>query len=254
MADHVIVTAHEAILEMTINRPEARNAVDAEVAKLLAGALDRLDEDPALSVGVLTGAGGSFSSGMDLKGFLRGETPVIEGRGLGGLTEAPPRKPLIAAVEGPALGGGFEMALACDLIVAASDARFGLPEVKRSLVAGGGGLLRLPKRLPGGIAMELALTGEAIDAQRAAELGLVNRLAAPGDALRTAIELASVIAANGPLAVVASKEIVRKGYDWPEAEAWTQQMEIMAPVFASADAQEGAAAFAERRQPVWQGK
>jgi enoyl-CoA hydratase len=253
-AEAVLVETRDNVLVLTINRPEARNAVNGAVAAGVAAALDRLDGEPSLSVGVLTGAGGTFSSGMDLKGFLRGETPVIEGRGLAGLTEAPPRKPLIAAVEGYALAGGFEMALACDLIVASSEAKFGIPEVKRGLVAGGGGLLRLPQRLPYYVAMELALTGDSITGEHAQRLGLVNRVVEPGKALDGALELAAAIAANGPLALAASKEILRRSLDWTEAEGWKQQLDIMAPVFSSEDAREGAAAFAEKRSPRWQGK
>ena len=253
-AEAVLVETKDNVLVITINRPEARNAVNGEVAKGVAAALDRLDGEPSLSVGVLTGAGGTFSSGMDLKGFLKGETPVIEGRGLAGLTEAPPRKPLIAAVEGYALAGGFEMALACDLIVASSEAKFGIPEVKRGLVAGGGGLLRLPQRLPYYVAMELALTGDSITGEQAQRLGLVNRVVEPGKALDGALELAAALAANGPLALAASKEILRRSLDWTEAEGWKNQLDIMAPVFSSEDAREGAAAFAEKRPPRWQGK
>jgi enoyl-CoA hydratase len=224
------------------------------VATGLAAALDRLDEEPALSVGVLTGAGGTFSSGMDLKGFLTGDSPVIEGRGLGGLTQAPPRKPLIAAVEGWALAGGFEMVLACDLVVASREAKFGIPEVKRSLVAGAGGLLRLPHRLPYHVAMELALTGDPLDAETAHRFGLVNRLVDPGTALDGALALAAQVAANGPLALAATKEILRRSLDWTEDEGWKHQMDIMLPVFGSEDAREGATAFAEKRAPRWQGK
>ena len=250
----VLVETRDNVLVITINRPEARNAVNGAVATGVSAALDRLDAEPSLSIGVLTGAGGTFSSGMDLKGFLKGETPVIEGRGLAGLTEQPPRKPLIAAVEGYALAGGFEMVLACDLVVASSEAKFGLPEVKRSLVAGGGGLIRLPQRLPYYVAMELALTGDSITGEQAHAFGLVNRVVEPGKALDGALELAAAIAANGPLALAASKEIVRRSLDWTEAEGWKQQLDIMAPVFSSEDAREGAAAFAEKRPPRWQGK
>ena len=253
-AEAVLVETRDNVLVITINRPEARNAVNGDVAAGVAGALDRLDGEAALSVGVLTGAGGTFSSGMDLKGFLKGETPVIEGRGLAGLTEAPPRKPLIAAVEGYALAGGFEMVLACDLVVASSEAKFGIPEVKRGLVAGGGGLLRLPQRLPYYVAMELALTGDSITGEHAQRLGLVNRVVEPGKALDGALELAAALAANGPLALAASKQIVRRSLDWTEAEGWKNQLDIMAPVFSSEDAREGAAAFAEKRPPRWQGK
>lgn len=253
-ADAVLVETRDNVLVITINRPEARNAVNGAVAAGVAAALDRLDGETSLSVGVLTGAGGTFSSGMDLKGFLKGETPVIEGRGLAGLTEAPPRKPLIAAVEGYALAGGFEMVLACDLVVASTEAKFGIPEVKRGLVAGGGGLLRLPQRLPYYVAMELALTGDSLTGEQAQRLGLVNRVVGPGKALDGALELAAATAANGPLALAASKEILRRSLDWTEAEGWKNQLDIMAPVFSSEDAREGAAAFAEKRPPRWQGK
>ncbi|MDT7550400.1 MAG: enoyl-CoA hydratase [Actinomycetota bacterium] len=254
MSDAVLVETRDNVLVITLSRPEARNAVNADVAQGLAAALDRLDAEPGLSVGVLTGAGGTFSAGMDLKGFLRGESPVVEGRGLGGLTQAPPRKPLIAAVEGWALAGGFEMVLACDLVVASREAKFGLPEVKRSLVAGAGGLLRLPQRLPYHVAMEVALTGGPLLAETAFRHGLVNRLVEPGQALDAALELAAEIAANGPLALAATKEIMRRSLDWTEDEGWKQQMDIMAPVFGSEDAREGATAFAEKRPPQWQGK
>ena len=254
MSDAVLVETRDNVLVMTISRPEARNAVNSAVATGLAAALDRLDEEPALSVGVLTGAGGTFSSGMDLKGFLTGDSPVIEGRGLGGLTQAPPRKPLIAAVEGWALAGGFEMVLACDLVVASREAKFGIPEVKRSLVAGAGGLLRLPQRLPYHVAMELALTGDPLDAETAHRYGLVNLLVDPGTALDGALKLAAEVAATGPLALAATKEILRRSLDWTEDEGWKHQMDIMLPVFGSEDAREGATAFAEKRAPRWQGK
>ena len=250
----VLVEQRDHVLVMTMNRPEARNAINKGIADELAAALDRLDGDPELRVGVLTGAGGTFSSGMDLKGFLRGENPVVEGRGLAGLTEAPPRTPLIAAVEGWALAGGCEVVLACDLVVASRDAKFGIPEVKRGLVAGGGGLLRLPQRLPYHVAMELALTGDPLDAELAHRYGLVNVLSEPGKALDAAIELAGRIAANGPLALAATKQILRTSLDWTEAEGWQRQAEIMGPVFASEDAREGATAFAEKRAPIWRGR
>jgi enoyl-CoA hydratase len=214
--------------------------------------MDRLDDDAGLSVGVLTGAGGSFSAGMDLKAFARGENVALEGRGLG-FTEKPPVKPLIAAVEGYALAGGTELALATDLIVAATNSAFGIPEVKRGLVAGGGGLLRLPQRIPYAIAMELALTGDNLSAKRAHELGLVNVLTEPGKALDGAIELAEKITANGPLAVAATKRIIVESRGWSPDEMWKKQIEIFLPVFASNDAKEGAIAFAEKRPPRWTG-
>jgi enoyl-CoA hydratase len=246
----VLVEKRGRILIVTINRPKARNAIDAAVSRALADAMDQLDDDPGLSVGIITGAGGSFSAGMDLKAFARGENVAVEGRGLG-FTERPPVKPLIAAVEGYALAGGTEVALATDLIVAAEDSAFGIPEVKRGLVAGGGELFRLPLRIPSAVAMELALTGDNLSAPRAHELGMVNVLAAPGKALDAAIELAEKITANGPLAVAATKRVMIESREWSEAERWTRQFEIIGPVFESNDAKEGAVAFAEKRAPEW---
>ena len=254
MSDEVVVERRGAVQVITINRPEARNALNAAVAKGVAEAVDELDATDELRAGVLTGAGGTFSAGMDLKAFLRGETPAIEGRGLCGITQTPPRKPLVGAVEGWALAGGFELLLACDLVVAARTARFGVPEVKRSLVAGAGAALLLPRRVPYAIALELLLSGDPISAERAAEVGLVNRLTEEGGALDGAVELAAGLAANGPLAVAATKEIARRTADWTLEEGWPAQAEVMAPVFASEDAKEGATAFAEKRAPVWKNR
>lgn len=246
----VLVEKRGRILIVTINRPKARNAIDAAVSHALADAMDQLDGDPGLSVGIVTGAGGSFCAGMDLKAFARGENVAVEGRGLG-FTERPPVKPLIAAVEGYALAGGTEVALATDLIVAAEDSAFGIPEVKRGLVAGGGGLFRLPLRIPSAIAMELALTGDNLPARRAHELGMVNVLAAPGTALDAAVALAEKITANGPLAVAATKRVMIESREWSEGERWDRQFAIIGPVFESNDAKEGAIAFAEKRAPEW---
>lgn len=254
MSDEVLVEKRAGTLLITINRPEARNAINAAVAQGIAAAIDRLDADDDLRVAVLTGAGGTFCSGMDLKGFLRGELPTVEGRGFGGLTEAPPRKPLIAAVEGWAVAGGFELTLACDLVVAAENARFGVPEVKRALVAGAGAALHLTERIPRAIALELLLTGDPISAGRAADLGLVNRVAPEGGAVEAALELAATIAANGPLAVAVTKQVALEARDWPAEERWARQGELMGPVFTSADAQEGATAFAEKRPPEYRGR
>ncbi|MCD4533014.1 crotonase/enoyl-CoA hydratase family protein [Nocardioides sp. cx-169] len=254
MTEPVLVERRDGVVVITINRPEARNAVDGETARRIAAAVDELDADDALRVGVLTGAGGSFCAGMDLKAFLRGDSPAIEGRGFAGITLTPPRKPLIAAVEGAAMAGGFELMLACDLVVAGAGSRFGVPEVKRALVAGGGAALLLPRRIPFTIAMELLLTGDPIPADRAAALGLVNRVVPDGSALDGALDLASAIAANGPLAVAATKQIARAQADWTVTEGWERQRGLYAPVFASEDAREGATAFAEKRQPVWKGR
>lgn len=252
--DEVLTERTGNILIITLNRPDVRNAVNEAAAHAVAAAVDRLDADPALVLGIITGAGGTFCAGMDLKAFLNGEIPRIEGRGLAGIAITPPRKPMIAAVEGHAVAGGCEIALACDLIVSARDARFGLPEVTRSLVAAGGGLLRLPERIPAGIAMEYALTGRSFGAEDAARWGLVNRLTEPGGALAAARQLAAEIAANGPLAVQASKEVLVAARDWSGAERWQRQRELADPVLFSADAKEGARAFAEKRPPVWQGR
>ena len=248
----LIVVQHDRTLLVTINRPYAKNAVNAAISQGLADAMDRLDNDPGLSVAVLTGAGGTFSSGMDLKAFARGEDVVVRGRGMG-FTERPPIKPVIAAVEGYALAGGAEMVLATDLIVAATDSAFGIPEVKRGLIAGGGGLLRLPQRIPYAIAMELALTGGNLSAKRAYELGLVNALVEPGTTVKAALELAGQITANSPLAVAASKQIITQSRGWQPDAMFREQWRIFKPILNSNDAREGAIAFAEKRPPRWTG-
>jgi enoyl-CoA hydratase len=250
----VLTESRERVLLITINRPDQRNAVNAAVAQGIAAALDDLDADPELSLAVLSGAGKGFSAGMDLKAFVAGERPYAGDRGFAGITQRSSTKPLIAAVEGFAVAGGLEIALSCDLIVAARGAKLGIPEVKRSLVAAGGALLRLPRVLPRGIAMELALTGEPIEAERGYEIGLVNRLAEPGEAVPTALQLAETIAANGPLALAATKRILTEGVDWPDREFFARQGEIVEPVMRSDDAREGAVAFAEKRAPVWRGR
>jgi len=254
MTSEVLVDAADGILTITINRPEARNAMTLAAAKLIAAALDELDSRDDLRIGILTGAGGTFCAGMDLKGFLRGERPSLPDRGFGGLTRKPPSKPLIAAVEGYALAGGFELVLACDLVVASDKAQFGVPEVKRGLAATAGGLVRLPRQLPYRIALELALTGDMFPATRAYEYGLINRVVPAGEALTEARKLAQTIAANGPLSVAASKRVVIESQDWPAAEVWDRQAALTEHVFTSADAREGSAAFAEKRKPVWQGR
>jgi enoyl-CoA hydratase len=247
----LLLETDSSVLILTMNRPQRRNAMTRSLAERIAAALDELDQRSDLAAAVLTGAGNTFCSGMDLDGFLAGELPSVPGRGFGGLTERPPAKPLIAAVEGYALAGGFELVLACDLAVAASDAVFGLPEVRRGLVARGGGLFRLPERLPRAIALEVILTGDPLSADRADSLGLVNRVVPPGTALLHATTLARTIAANAPLAVHASKRIVNESPSWPLNERFSRQRAFTDPVFESGDAKEGARAFAEKRAPVW---
>jgi enoyl-CoA hydratase len=250
----VLTDVSDGVAVITINRPEARNAVNGEVARGIAEAVDELDASKDVQVLILTGAGGTFSAGMDLKGFLSGDSPAFGDRGFGGIVQRPPAKPVIAAVEGYALAGGFELVLACDLVVASEEAKFGLPEVRRSLVAGAGGLLRLPKRIPYHLAMEIALTGEHYPAARLQQAGLVNRLVPAGQALEGAKELAGRVALGGPLALVATKRVIIESADWPGAEAFERQGAIITPVFRSADAREGAMAFAEKRTPVWKGE
>lgn len=249
----VLTQKQDSVLVITINRPEAKNAVNRAVAEGIAAAMEELDSDKALNAGIIAGAGGTFCSGMDLKAFLQGEFPVVAGKGFAGFVEAPPAKPLIGAVDGYALAGGMEIATACDLLVANKDAKFGIPEVKRSLVAAGGGLLSLPAIMGKRMAMELALTGDFFSAQRAYEVGFVNRVT-DGAAIDAALELAASVAAGGPLALIATKRILNERGDWTREEMWKKQAEIAMPVMMSKDSKEGARAFAEKRKPVWQGE
>jgi enoyl-CoA hydratase len=253
-SDAVVSERRGNVLLITINRPEMRNAVNGAVAEGIAGALDDLDADDELTVGVVTGAGGYFSAGMDLGAFVKGESPWFGDRGFAGIAQRSARKPLIAAIEGFALAGGMEVALACDLIVAARGAKMGIPEAKRSLVAAGGALLRLPRRMPYHVVMELALTGDWMPAERFHEFGLVNRLAEPGAAVDVAMELAAQISKSGPLALIGSKRILQEQFDWSSDEMWLKQAEITGPVMASEDAKEGASAFKEKRDPVWKNR
>jgi enoyl-CoA hydratase len=254
LTDRLKIGQHANVLLITLNRPEVRNAVNAALAAGVARALDELDGDDDLSVGVLTGAGGFFCAGMDLGAFVKGESPYFGDRGFAGIAQRASRKPLIAAIEGFAVAGGMEIALACDLIVAAKGAKMGIPEAKRSIVAAGGALLRLPQRMPYHVVMELALTGDHQPAERFQELGLVNRLAEPGGAVDAALELAAQISRNGPLALAASKQILQEQFDWSSDEMWDRQRAIVAPVMESQDAKEGASAFKEKREPVWKNR
>jgi enoyl-CoA hydratase len=253
-AEPVLTERRGSVLLITLNRPQVRNAVNAALAEGIANALDELDGEDGLSAGVLTGAGGFFCAGMDLGAFVKGESAWFGDRGFAGITQRASRKPLIAAIEGFAVAGGMEIALSCDLIVAASGAKMGIPEAKRSLVAAGGALLRLPRRMPYHVVMELALTGDVLPAERFHEFGLVNRISEPGAAVDTALELAAALAKNGPLALIATKQILQEQLDWSSAEMWEKQGAISGPVFASEDAREGSSAFKEKREPVWKGR
>ncbi len=254
MSEEVLVEHDDGLVIVTINRPAQRNAVNRAVSYGVCAALDELDRNPDLRVGILTGAGGNFCAGMDLKAFLRGEVTRVEGRGILGIAMTPPTKPVIAAVEGYALAGGFEAVLACDLLVATRDARFGLPEVKRGLAAAAGGLMRLPRLIPQRIAMEIALTGDLVSSERLHQFGLVNLLTEPGQALAEAKSLARRIIINAPMSVAASKRVVVEQRDWPLEDMFARQEAITRPVLDSADAREGAQAFAERRPPRWRGE
>ena len=254
MSDAVLVERSKRIMVITINRPSVKNALNAAVSIAMAEAVNELEARDDLAVGIITGAGDTFSSGMDLKAFLAGEDVAAGGRGLAGICTRPSAKPMIAAVEGWALAGGCEVVLACDLVVAARDARFGLPEVKRGLVAGAGGLINLPRRIPVNIAHELALTGDPVTAGTAERYGLVNRVTATGGALAGALELAERMALNGPLAMTVTKRILAAQSDWSNADALARQSSFLAAVFNSEDAQEGALAFAEKREPQWRNR
>ena len=255
MADEVLTEVRGRVMVITLNRPDAMNAVNQDLAQQLAAAMDEMDANPEISCGVLTGNGRGFCAGMDLKAFAQGSFPTVEGRGFGGITEQPPKKPVIAAVEGFALAGGLELALTCDLIVSAEGAKFGIPEAGVGLFAGAGGLMRLPRVVPYAVAMRMALTAKPIRAEEALDYGMIAEVTPKGEALAKAIELAEEIAANAPLALIASKALVRESNGRTEDEFWSYQAEnYFKMVFQSEDAIEGATAFAEKRPPNWQAK
>jgi enoyl-CoA hydratase len=249
MTAKVLTEVRGGVLVVEINRPEARNAIDTEVSDGLVEAMTRLDDDPALAVGVLAGRGRGFCSGMDLKAFAKGGLP----KGLENFLWRGSRKPLVCAIEGFALAGGLELALTCDLLIAASNAKLGIPETKVGLFAAGGALLRLPRRVPYGVAMELALTGDTITGDEAHAYGMVTRVTEPGSALDAAITMAERIAANAPLGLVATKRLIRETQGRTEEEFVDFQRPFLREVFNSNDAKEGPRAFAEKRPPNWSG-
>lgn len=250
MSDEVLTERRGRVLLVTLNRPDARNAVNSALSEGLGRAIDELDGDPGLTAGVITGAGKGFCSGMDLKAFAASGPP----RGFARIIEKGSAKPTVAAIEGFAMAGGLELALSCDLLVAAKGAKLGIPEAGVGLFAAGGGLYRLPRRLPYGVAMEMAVTADPITAERAFKFGLVARLAEPGEAVDAALALAERIARNAPLAVAASKRLIRAAQGVTEDEFWTMQESVVAGVFGSDDAKEGPLAFAEKRLPNWTGR
>ncbi len=254
MADELLIERRGHVELMTINRPDARNAINRATAEAIDAALGVADADDGVWVVVLTGAGDkAFSAGMDLKAFAAGEVPFTP-HGFGGITRREFAKPLIAAVNGAALAGGFEIMISCDMVVAADHARFGIPEATRGLVAGAGGLIRLPKRVPLTVALEMALTGDPIDAERAYDLGLVNRVVPGNQVVDAAMALAERIVQNAPLAVRTSKRVMREAVELTEERAWTLNDDAFAAIGRSADAMEGAVAFAEKRRPNWRGE
>ena len=249
-----LLEKRDGVAIVTLNRPEVKNACNNALAVALQDIFDDIEEDKRCFVAVLHGAGGNFSTGADLKEAASGIKRTKLHRGGFGCMKYPLRKLTIAAVEGYAVGGGFEVALTCDMVVAASDAKFGLPEVKHNLVAIGGGLFRLPKKIPYNIAFEMALTGKIHGVDFLRPYGILNRIVDPGQTLDTALALAQEMLANGPTALAASKQIMSKAFEWPELDAWDLQMPVAMAALNAKDRVEGLKAFAEKRKPVWSGE
>jgi len=253
MTNEVTTEVRDQIMIITLNRPDAMNAVNQALSDQLAKSLDELDNNQDVSVGILTGAGRGFCAGMDLKEFVVSGLPTASDRGFGGIVERASKKPLLCAVEGFALAGGLEVALSTDMIIASKGAKFGIPEVTVGLFAAAGALLRLPRSVPYGRAMKMALTGEPIKAEEAYELGMVTELCEKGEALNTALDIASRIAKNAPLGLIASKQLIREMQGRTEQEFFSTQQAQIDVVFNSEDGKEGATAFAEKRAPNWKG-
>ena len=247
----VQVDRHGPVVVVTLMRPEKRNAIDPGTAAGIDEALNRLEDDSQLAVGVITGGPGVFSAGSDL---ALGSGEPTERGGEYGVIRRTTGKPLIAAVEGLALGGGMEIVLACDLVVAGRGARFGLPEIKRGLIAAYGGIFRTPRALPLNIAKEIVLTGDPITAERAAQFGLVNTLCDDGQALQGALDLAERVAVNAPLSVRESLRVLDETVAESERFAWALMEDAVQSVFSSEDAREGRKAFLEKRAPLWKGR
>lgn len=254
--DVVLYHAENGVATVTLNRPDQRNAINPEVCDAIRAAFDQVEADPDVRVAILTGAGTLFCAGMDLKAFAggAGDTILFGKYGFGGFVKRTRTKPVIAAVEGAALAGGFEMMLACDMVVAGASAQFALPEVRIGLIPGAGGAVRLPVSIPRVRANEILLTGKPFSAPEAADWGVINRVTPDGEALQAAMTIAADIASNAPLAVRDTLAIANRAHAENDAAHWPENDRIIHQIGNTADAAEGARAFIEKRSPVWQGK